>query len=370
MNTLLPRAALSAALLATSVPALAAPDFSTSEVRVSSESPLEAEIVTFTVVLRNSGSEDAGSVYFSTEWPLMGFLVDASGFDGAEVDHEARTLTLSFPLEAGAEREFAVRVLAPRDSGGDALTLAIRAAHFTSGTEHWDRRTVTIETRTGTGGVMVAGLRIAPAGLATGAVLAFGAILWLMVRLVTARVPSAGVGAGFARLVEPRGAVMAVTVSIGFWILFGAMAWRDYRSLTSWPETTCTILGGRLTANGTTRPGRTGVSGGAPRDDTNYVPVLGLRYMAGDRLTYSSGYDTGSRLGVGGRGGRLDELSTWTIGDSVPCWYDPDDPLDVVVVNGFGGAYLFALLPLPVFLIGAARLRSLVRGRADADDRR
>jgi len=356
--------ALTAALAFAAAPAEAAPDFSKTEIRVSSEAPLEAETVTFTVALRNSGPEDAGSVYFTAEWPLMGFLADASGFDGAEVDHAARTLAMTFPLEAGAERTFAVRVLAPRDSGGDALTLAIRAAHFASGTEHWDRRTVTVETRTGTGGVRIAGLRITPAGLATLGVIAFGVILWMAVTLVAARRPQAGTASAFARLVGPGGAVMAVTFSIGFWILFGAMAWRDYRSLTSWPETTCTILGGRLTANGTTRPGRTGVSSGAPRDDTNYVPVLGLSYMAGDRLTYSSGYDTGSRLGVGGRRGRLDELGGWTIGDSVPCWYNPVDPLDVVVVNGFGGAYLFALFPLPVFLIGAARLRSLVRADA------
>jgi hypothetical protein len=156
---------------------------------------------------------------------------------------------------------------------------------------------------------------------------------------------------------------MAVTIAIGFWAMFGAMAWRDYRSLTSWPQTTCTILGGRLSANGTTRPGRTGGNAGARRDDTNYVPVLGLRYMVDGRETYSSGYDTGSRIGIGGQGGRLDELRAWTIGDTVPCWHDPADPLDVVVVNGFGGAYLFALIPLPVFLLGAARIRSLIRGR-------
>ena len=81
--------------------------------------------------------------------------------------------------------------------------------------------------------------------------------------------------------------------------------------------------------------------------------------MVDGHETYSSGYDTGSRIGVGGQGGRTEELSRWAVGGTTPCWYDPADPLDVVVLNGFGGAYLFALLPIPVFLIGAARIRSI-----------
>jgi hypothetical protein len=88
--------------------------------------------------------------------------------------------------------------------------------------------------------------------------------------------------------------------------------------------------------------------------------VLGLKYQVDDREVFSSGYDTGSRLGFGGGGGRAEELAGWMVGETTRCWYDPDDPSDVVVINGFGGAYLFALFPLPVFLIGATRIRSLV----------
>jgi hypothetical protein len=155
--------------------------------------------------------------------------------------------------------------------------------------------------------------------------------------------------------VGPGAAVAAVMIALGFWMIFGAMAWRDYRSLTRWPETTCTVLGGRLSAQTTTR---TGTRPGT--DTTNYVPVLGLRYVVNGTETFSSGFDTGSRLGVGGRGGRTGELAAWTVGGEVPCWYDPDDPLDVVVRRGFGGAYLFALFPIPVFLLGLAGLRRAV----------
>jgi hypothetical protein len=360
------RAALLAALLAPA-PAWAAPDFSKTEILVSTEAPLEADIVTFTVVLRNTGADDAGSVYFWAEWPLMGFLVDSEGFDGAEVDPEARRLTLTLPLAAGGERRFVVRVLAPRDSGGDALTLAIRATHFDSNTEHWDRKTVTVDSRLGSGGITLGGYRITPAGLATLGVLAGGALLWLVVSIRAGRSAAAGPATGAARTgggvlasrVGPASAVAAVTIAVGFWAVFGAMAWRDYQSLTSWPQTTCTILGGRLSAQATTRTSRTSGTAQGRTDETTYVPVLGLKYLANGLDTYSSGYDTGSRIGIGGQGGRTDELSRWAVGGTAPCWYNPADPLDVVVLNGFGGAYLFALLPIPVFLIGAAGIRSI-----------
>jgi hypothetical protein len=146
---------------------MAAPDFAATDILVSPEIPLESGIVTFAIVLRNTGPDDANGVYFSTEWPLMGFLADTAGFDNAETNHEARKITTMLPLAAGAERRFGVRILTPRDSGGDSLTLAIHVAHFMSGTEHHDSRNVTIDTRLSTSGVNVGGFRITPAGIAT-----------------------------------------------------------------------------------------------------------------------------------------------------------------------------------------------------------
>ena len=236
----------------------------------------------------------------------MGLFVDAAGFDGAVPDHARRTIESSAPLAAGAERQVTVRVLAPRDSGGDALTLAIHAADFHTMTEWWDRRTVTIDTRPATTGVLVGGVRVLPAGLAAAGVLAFGVVLWLAVLGLAAfgsrQAASAG---GIGRLVAPSAAAWAVTIAVGFWVVFGVMAWRDYQSLTSWPQATCTVVGRRLDAVGTTRPGS---SSQPRRDDTTYAPILGLRYTVDGRETFSSGYDTGSSLGIGGRAGRQREL--------------------------------------------------------------
>jgi hypothetical protein len=341
---------------------VAAPELAKSEIQVSSEAPLEADVVTFTFVLRNTGTDPAGAVSLTVEWPLMGFLVDATGFEAPRFDHEAREISDTFAMPVGAERRITVRVLAPRDSGGDTLTTAFKAVHYASQTEYRDSRSVSIDTRPAPGGIVVGGYRVLPTGLAVIAWVTAFAILLLLVRGWSGRRrsgsssrrsrDSSSLGAAVARHVGPAGAVAAIMIALGFWLMFGAMAWRDYRSVTSWPRTECTILGGRLSAQTTTR------SSTAPRrDTTNYVPVLGLRYEANGLETLSSGYDTGSRLGFGGQGGRTEELGRWSVGSRVPCWFNPDDPLDVVVVNGFGGAYLFALLPLPVFLLGLASLR-------------
>ena len=357
---------LATASVAVVRPASAAPDFSKTTIAIEPASPREADLVTFVVTLRNAGTDDAGAVYVTLDWPLMGFLVDGTGLDGAEIDHEARRITLSqVPLPAGGERRIALRVLAPRDSGGDTLSVALRMSHFDSQTDHYDRAMVTIDTRLADAGVPIGGVRVTRAGIVVLIVLAGGVLLWLGLRLAAAPRPPAvragGLGALLASRVGPGSAAAAITVAIGFWVLFASMAWRDYQSL-SWPETTCTILGGRLSAQSTTRSS-TSPATGAQRDDTSYVPVLGLRYLVDGRETYSSGYDTGSRLGVGGRGGRTAELAQWTIGGTTPCWYAPADPLDVVVQRGFGGAYLFALFPVPVFWLGLLGARAAVTRR-------
>ncbi len=370
MRALVIASLLCASLVGAVPPALAAPDFSRTTITIEPDTPREAELVTFTLVLRNTGSDDAGAVYVTVDWPLMGFFVDGTGIDGAEIDHEARRITLSqVPLPAGAERRLALRVLAPRDSGGDTLSVALRVSHFDSQTDYYDRAMTTIDTRLADPGVPMGGVRVTRAGIVVLIVLAGGVLLWLALRLAAGPRPRAAagdsLGALFASRIGPGSAAAAITIAVGFWVMFAAMAWRDYRSL-SWPETTCTILGGRLSAQSTTRSttrSTTSPATGAQRDDTTYVPVLGLRYLVDGRETYSSGYDTGSRLGIGGRGGRTGELAQWTIGGTTPCWYAPADPLDVVVQRGFGGAYLFALFPAPVFWLGLLGARASVTRR-------
>jgi hypothetical protein len=146
---------------------------------------------------------------------------------------------------------------------------------------------------------------------------------------------------------------------LAFWAFFAVMAWRDYQSLTSWRQAECTVMGRRVVAESvsSTGTGRTRSS-----NKTVYSPELALRYTAEGDTVISTGYDTGSSLRIGGRARREQESLAWTVGTVIPCWYDPADVKDVVVHNGFGGAYLFALVPLPLFWFGCV---SLARGHRE-----
>jgi hypothetical protein len=88
-----------------------------------------------------------------------------------------------------------------------------------------------------------------------------------------------------------------------------------------------------------------------------YRPLLALKYDAGGHETISTGFETGSRLSIGGIGAAVEETARWPIGSTVPCWYDPANPTDVVVIPGFGGAYLFLLAPLALLFYGVMAIR-------------
>lgn len=53
----------------------------------------------------------------------------------------------------------------------------------------------------------------------------------------------------------------------------------------------------------------------------------------------------------------MEETARWPIGSAVPCWYDPANPTDVVVIPGFGGAYFFLLAPLALLFYGVMAIR-------------
>jgi hypothetical protein len=362
--------AVAMACLAGGRPTLTAPVFTSSSIRVSPDPPLEGDVAVFTVTLRNTGDQPAPFSQLRVGWPLMGFFVDASGLENVRIDHEARTLEAAVDLPPGQAREFAVRVLAPRDSGGDTLTLSLHLAHYGSGAELWDHHSVTIDTRLGEGGVSVGRYRITPAGVVVLGVLGGGLLLWLILKVVGRReAPESGFGsrgpgtlpASFSRRMGAGAAASAIMISAGFWLMSATMAWRDYRVLNGWAETTCEILGGRINAETSLTTGSS--RSRASSTNTTYEPLLALRYDVDGREVMSTGYDTGSSLRVGGLGRREEELRQWTIGARVPCWYDPSEPADVVVRRGYGGAYLFALFPVPVFLFGCALAWRLVRPR-------
>lgn len=327
----------------------AAPDFSGSSISVSTESPPEVELVRFTLSLTNTGDTTADPAHLEIEWPQTGFFLGVEGAGNFEIDELSRKVTTSLSLPPGAERIVSVDLLPPRDSGGEALTLSLRLAHFFSGTEHWDRRTVMVDTRPPGSGVKAGAYRVTTAGLWVLGWIGLAAGIWLVVQI---RMRRRNRG-----LIGTTSVAMALAIPIGFWMVFAGMAWRDNRALTAWPETTATIVG-RRDKSQTVTSSRRSSSGVSVSSESGIVsPEFALRYEVDGETVYSTGYDTGSSIRIGGRVRREAEMRDWVRGTELPCWYNPGDPRDVIVRRGFGGAYFFALIPLPVFWIGLRMLR-------------
>lgn len=351
---LLPRAVMGLVLCC--LPALhAKPDFSSSEIFTAADTVIEGDIAHFTVILRNLGDEPAPAAHVRIQWPTMGYVVEVRGVESAQSDDDARVTTASVSLPAGSERRVDVMVLASRDAGGSALSLSVQLIHFHSMAETWIHKTINIDTRKRADGLILGGLRIAPAGVIT--------LAWLVVTALSMALAAIFSTRGSRSLVSSVVGVFGIMLAIGFWLIFVAMAWRDYRVLTAWRESTATIVGRRVTVQSVSSTHRrSSGSGTESRQQDVAKPEFALRYTVDGREMFSSGYDTGSSLRRGGGKAQLEkEFGEWTVGSRVPCWYDPHDPADVVLKRGFGGAYLFALLPLIPFWLGVGFLRHGLR---------
>jgi hypothetical protein len=328
-----------------------APDFTASEISVERETVVEGEVARFKLILRNQGDAPAEAAQVRIQSPVMGHLVEVTGVEDVRTDHEARVVTGSVSLPAGGERTVEVMVLAPRDSAGSALSLTAQLIHYHTMAETWIHKTISIDTRIKSDGIHVGGLRIAPAGVVT--------LLWMLATAVA--VVMVGLIAGHRRqgsFAGPISGAVGIMIAIGFWLLFVVMAWRDYRALTEWIPSTATIIGQRVhTQSVSSSQRRNSGSGMESRQTDVSKPEFALRYTVDGRERLSTGYDTGSSLRRGGKAQLEKEFREWTVGAQIPCWYDPRDPADVVVKRGFGGAYLFALLPLIPFWIGWWLLR-------------
>jgi hypothetical protein len=322
-------------LLAAAGDAWAKPDFSQSTIAADS-TVAEGDVVRFTLLLRNSGDQDAPGTALEIALPHEAMFVALSGLEKANVDPHAKLVTASIDLPAGAERRVSFRVVVPRDAGGNALNPSFWLRNLYLSTEHSASAWIDIDTRVSTSGIAVGGLRLGPVELALLAILALYPLLWLFVRA--------------------HGVVFAIVLSVGFWTIFAAMAWRDWQTLNAWRQSTCTIVDSRL--RGETRSSTSsGPQGARTTQSTAYKALLALKYPVDGQEIVSSGFDTDSRVGIGGAQRALEDVSRWPIGAIVPCWFDPNNVSDVVVIPGFGGAYFFALFPLPVFIYGLMAIR-------------
>lgn len=332
------------ALLAMPAAAAAQPDFSQTSITYEPAHVSEGDVVTFSVQLRNTGAEAASHASVLVDLPLESLFVDVTGLDSAlgraVFDPIEKCISAAVPLPVGATLPFQFRVVVPRDAGGNLLVPDVRVDYHFRGVNFRAGDPVEIDTAPGTGGVRVGGVRIAPAGLAVLAVL----VLYPLLLAVLPR--------GRRR----RGSIAMLVIAAGFLAMFAGLAWRDWQTLATWRAASCTILDTRLRLE--TTPSN--LATGTPprrRENRTFKALVAVKYSAEGQEIISTGYDTGTRLSIGSGEDLQREYAHWKIGASVPCWFNPDDVRDVIVIRGFGDAYLFALLPLGLVALGVYSLR-------------
>lgn len=325
--------AIAVALLPTQ--SFAQPDFSQSTITADPAHVVEGDVVSYSVTIRNSGTEAAPFTDVLVTLPLEALFVDLSGLEGAEIDRDGKQISATLDLPPGAEKQFRVRVVVPRDSGGNMLSPGLRVQYLHRGVTFNAGEPADIDTAPSAGGVRLGGVRIRAIEATLLAVLALYPLLWVVL----------------PRRRRNHGSVAAIVISVGFFAMFAGLAWRDAQTLTSWQEAQCTILDTRIRVETQPSAIRTGTP---PRrvENRSYKPLLALGYTAHGQDIISTGYETGTRVSIGRGESLLREYAQWKVGAQTPCWFNPGDVKDVIVIRGFGGAYFFAILPLALFAVG------------------
>jgi hypothetical protein len=321
-------------LLAAAVrPAVAAGPFDASALKPLGGPPVEGEAYTYRLTLV-APTERTGEV--AIHLPPAALFVALQGLDEAEFDHDARVVRWRGTIKAGVPRDVTLTLVAGIDSGGHTSSLHVTVRPW-QGAVTYLVHSVEVDTR-----MPPTLFRLGNVGfnVATVAVLGWLAgmgLFWLVMRLARPR--------------DANWAPIAIGLPAGFLLYFAALAWDDRRILAL-PETTCTVVDRVLdtrTSSSSTRP-RSG-------PQTVYAPRLALAYSRGNGDAVAQGFGTDSRLSGARASGAQTILERYAIGSQVSCAIDSRDARRAYVERGFGGAYFFALIPLPLLLLGVWGLK-------------
>lgn len=323
------RAALVLLLLLVGVPQRAAAErpFDGSTLAPIGPPPVEGQAYAFRLALTSS-RDSSGEVEILL--PSAAMFAGLQGLEDVDFDHGSRTLRWRGSWTAGVPRVATLTLVAGIDAGGQTSSLRVSVRPWQGDTTYLTHVSE-VDTWLPPTLFRLGRVGITASGLAVLGWLAAMGVFWIVVRLARPR------AANWAPIV--------IGVPAGFLLYFAALAWEDRRILAL-PETTCTVVDRVLdtrTASSSTR--RSG-------SQTVYAPRLALTYELGGRHGVAQGFGTDSLLTTprASRAQRI--LERYAIGAQVPCAIDSRDARRAYVERGFGGAYLFALIPLPLFLLG------------------
>lgn len=342
-------------------------DFSQSTVTSDLQAVPAGTVVTVNVVLKNSGETASERADVRVRFPHNGFLVRIDELPELKRDENEREVTAVVTVPAGEETRFSFDLLASRKEAHQRLSSYIEVRDFQADARLDTEFSIRIGSVPSTAGVVIGGLRVHPAAFWVLGWFIFSGLffVWMQLRLQWIQEhQQANKLPAHVRRFPAFGLTALMMIPLAFLMVGAGLAWRDLQTLTSWKEAQATILDRREVIQTESHQ----ETGKRRRTSTTRTPEFALKYPAGDRAVISSGFDTGTSLHIGGQVMGKTAMDEWVAGKTIPCWYDPADPGNVVVRRGFGGAYIFYLLPLPILWFGWSQLRTVAKAVRQLDE--
>lgn len=315
-------------------------------------------VVTVNVVLKNSGDAASEGTDVRVRFPHNGFLVRIDALPMLKRDDNDREVTAVVDIPAGGEYRFSFDLLASRKEEQHTLSSDIEVRNFLADVRLDTAFSIKISSAPSKEGVVIGGLRFHPAAFWLLGWMVCGGLLFIRVqsRLKWIREhPRSNLLPSAVRKLPAFGLVSLIMIPLAFLMVAAGLAWRDLQTLTNWKEARASILDRREVIRTESR----NQAGRRRQTSTTRTPEFALKYSVGGQELISSGFDTGTSLHIGGQVMGKAVMDDWVAGKTIACWYDPADPSIVIVRRGFGGAYIFFLIPLPILCFGLIQLRKV-----------
>jgi len=299
----------------------------------SGAAPAEGEVFGYTLTLLNGGEQPSVAVAISI--PAASLLAGVEGLPGATLDENSRTVRWQGAVHPGQAQVAHVRFVAHLDAGGQIATVRVTIEPAAGATTELSDAP-DVETRPAPAVVRVGSVGITAAGAVVLGWLVMAALLWAVLRV--------------ARPDAAAWAPIAILLPLAFLSYFAWLGREDAR-IGRLPTRACTVTDRELDA-------RTASSTSRPRSGpvTVYRPWLALSYEEGGTSMVAQGFGTDSALSNGSAEAQT-ILTRYALGARIPCAVDDRDTRRAYVERGPGGAYLFALIPVPLLALGLWGLR-------------
>ncbi|HEX7153067.1 MAG TPA: hypothetical protein VF618_16385 [Thermoanaerobaculia bacterium] len=266
-------------------------DFSASTVVSRQTAVHPRETVDYTIVVRNTGNEAPSYVEVAQPMPTAALFVSSSKewtFDPA-----LRQVRGHGPLQPGQSQALGLTLIAKPGTEGSMIANRTEVRYGANSYNLFHELEVSSAPKVRSGFGFDAG-NVRVDGVSAVALLAIVAVIVFT----------------FIGTRKSRALAMLV-IGFGFLAIFASLAWKDYRMLTRYVESRCTVI------------------------DT-LPPYAAVRYN--DMVSVA----------------RADEASH---AEELPCWYDPGDAKTVVLSRNISFAYVFSLPALLAIGIGGSMLR-------------